>query len=51
MKQKKTHLPEKFLLGNSETRGHKGNLACRLGVSVTNTRVNILKVINPRLSS
>ena len=39
------------MLGNLETKGHKGNLAYRLGVLVTNTRVNILKVINPRLSS
>ena len=51
MSPKKTHIPEKFLLGNLETKGHKGNLAYRLGVLVTNTRVNILKVINPRLSS
>lgn len=41
----------KFLLGNSETMGHRGYLANRLGVFLTNVRVQILMVSKPGLPS
>lgn len=47
--EEEEHIAGKFLLGNSETIGHRGCLANGLGVFLTNSRVKILKVIKPRL--